>query len=676
MTTPDRPNPVDCAASPYTPPVHEYSHSDTGCGSVTGGAFVPNGLWPASYDGSYLFGDYVCNKIFKLTPNERGWLHEDRVRERAGRRRSRRHGRSGPTARARHSTTRTYANGGEVRRIDYSAGANQSPTASVKTTSPNYGSIPLTVSFDGSASTDPDGDTPLTYLWDFGDGTAPKETTTPTTSHTYTTVPTSSFTVTLTVRDARGAVSAPATVQIFPATLHPNRPSNRRLPPSSSRSGSRSRCRAALPTCKTVSCRIAHSAGRFANGTTTTTGIPCSLGIGNNLTFPAPPPEDLAATGPGNYLEIRLTTTDSKGLSKTMTQNLQPNRVDATFQSNPIGLSLQVNGTSFKAPRTFVSWEGYKMSVNAPSPQQRLSGSTYKYVSWSDGGGQQHDITMGADAKTYTATFKQCTGRACCPQGQFLAKYYGNMTLSGTPSIMRCEEKIDNDWGGGGPGSGVGVDGFSARWVKTFDFEGGDYTFTARADDGIRLFVDGELLIDQWKEQRPTRYDATRTLTAGKHTVKVEYYENGGGAVAQVGWKKTTVAGDVSCAAGQFLAEYYANETLSGTPDTERCEDTINNDWRDGAPQGTGVGPNNFSVRWTGTSDFEAGDYTFSATADDGVRMWVDGELIIDAWKDQGATTYQATRQMTAGEHEVKVEYYDAFVDAVAKASWVKAAGG
>src|SRR5918997_195948 len=60
---PTRPGSVDCTAAPYTPPIHEYSHN-TGCSAITGGTFVPNGFWPTEYDNSYLFGDYVCNKIF------------------------------------------------------------------------------------------------------------------------------------------------------------------------------------------------------------------------------------------------------------------------------------------------------------------------------------------------------------------------------------------------------------------------------------------------------------------------------------------------------------------------------------------------------------------------------------------------------------------------------------
>src|SRR5215208_671046 len=68
---PSSPGSVDCSAAPYTPPIHEYSH-DTGCSSITGAAFVPNGDWPTEYDNSYLYGDYVCNKIFKLTPDGKG----------------------------------------------------------------------------------------------------------------------------------------------------------------------------------------------------------------------------------------------------------------------------------------------------------------------------------------------------------------------------------------------------------------------------------------------------------------------------------------------------------------------------------------------------------------------------------------------------------------------------
>jgi len=63
---PDAPGTADCTATgPYTPPVHEYSHDD-GCASITGGAFVPDGAWPSEYDGAYLYGDFVCGRLFSL----------------------------------------------------------------------------------------------------------------------------------------------------------------------------------------------------------------------------------------------------------------------------------------------------------------------------------------------------------------------------------------------------------------------------------------------------------------------------------------------------------------------------------------------------------------------------------------------------------------------------------
>jgi glucose/arabinose dehydrogenase/chitodextrinase len=400
---PDRAGSVACTAAPYTPPVHEYSRSDTGCASVTGGAFVPNGLWPASYSGSYLFADYVCNKIFKLTPGSDGGFTRTEFASGLGG--------GGPTAMtfgpygsSKALYYSTYANGGEVHRVVYSAGANQSPTASVKTTSPNYGPIPLTVSFDGSASTDPDGNTPLTYLWDFGDGTAPKETATPTTSHTYTTLPPSSYTATLKVRDSLGAVSAPATVIVFPGNTPPQPTIQSPTPTKLFKVGEQITLQGSATDPQDgqlPGSALSWEVRRWHNNNH---WHPWFSGVGNNLTFNAPPPEDLAATGSGNYLEIRLTATDSKGVSTTITQNLEPNRVNVIFGTKPSGLSLQVNGTTFTAPRTFVSWEGYNLNVNALSPQT-LSRKTYIFASWSDGKAQQHDIVTGVASSAYTATF-------------------------------------------------------------------------------------------------------------------------------------------------------------------------------------------------------------------------------------------------------------------------------
>jgi hypothetical protein len=155
--------------------------------------------------------------------------------------------------------------------------------------------------------------------------------------------------------------------------------------------------------------------------------------------------------------------------------------------------------------------------------------------------------------------------------------------------------------------------------------------------------------------------------------VVVEWYDSGGAAVAKVSWAPVAAPPPptTTCAAGQYAAEYFTDKALSGTPAVVQCETApLDHDWGLGAPV-AGVPVDGFSVRWTGSFAFAtAGTYTFSATGDDGIRVYVDGVLLIDQWHDQGATTYTATRVLAAGAHTVTVEYYENLVIALARVSW------
>ncbi|BEP39506.1 PilC/PilY family type IV pilus protein [Variovorax sp. V15] len=115
-----------------------------------------------------------------------------------------------------------------------------------------------------------------------------------------------------------------------------------------------------------------------------------------------------------------------------------------------------------------------------------------------------------------------------------------NKTLTGTATTTVAQDTVDHDWGSGAPVSGVGADNFAARFTGTFVAPStGTYTFRVRADDGVRLWISGLLVIDKWIDQGPTNYDVTVALVAGQSfDVKIEYYENGGGAVMQFLWKK------------------------------------------------------------------------------------------------------------------------------------------
>jgi hypothetical protein len=78
-------------------------------------------------------------------------------------------------------------------------------------------------------------------------------------------------------------------------------------------------------------------------------------------------------------------------------------------------------------------------------------------------------------------------------------------------------------------------------------------------------------------------------------------------------------------------------------------------------------------VRWTRALDLEPGSYRFTATADDGVRVWVNGHLLIDAWRDQALRTYTGDIYLPGGSIPVKMEYYENAGEAVARLRWEKA---
>ncbi len=276
----------------------------------------------------------------------------------------------------------------------------------------------------------------------------------------------------------------------------------------------------------------------------------------------------------------------------------------------------------------------------------------------------EHDIRVEYYDGVGDAIAQLSWSAPSCPVGQFHAEYYNNRTLSGTPLFTRCESAVDNAWGALGPGNGIPNDNFSVRWSGDFYFAANNYAFTALTDDGMRLWFDGTLILDEWREQAATSYTVTRSVTEGDHQLRIEYYEGTGLATADVAWGAT-------CTVGQFRADYFNNKTLSSNPTFSRCESAVNQPWGTGGP-GHGVGSDNFSVRWSGQFSFDGGTYSFNATTDDGMRIWVGGGLILDQWRDQSQTSYQTVTSVGAGQREVRVEYYDAGDNAIAQLTWAR----
>lgn len=116
--------------------------------------------------------------------------------------------------------------------------------------------------------------------------------------------------------------------------------------------------------------------------------------------------------------------------------------------------------------------------------------------------------------------------------------YFNNKHLQGAPAFTRQDGSINFDWGGGEPGNGVSNDHFSVAWSRKAYFQAGTYRFYAMVDDGVRVYVDGHLIIDSWREQPVTNYFGDIYLGEGNHDLRVEYYEEGGNASIRVWWNR------------------------------------------------------------------------------------------------------------------------------------------
>jgi hypothetical protein len=106
-------------------------------------------------------------------------------------------------------------------------------------------------------------------------------------------------------------------------------------------------------------------------------------------------------------------------------------------------------------------------------------------------------------------------------------EYWSNNSLSGSPTLVRNDTKVEFNWDFNAPDPCLPVENFSARWTRIIDFgTAGLFRFYAQADDGIRILLDGQRILNQWHDSSGNQtYSADVTL-GGNHTIVVEYYEH------------------------------------------------------------------------------------------------------------------------------------------------------
>ena len=134
---------------------------------------------------------------------------------------------------------------------------------------------------------------------------------------------------------------------------------------------------------------------------------------------------------------------------------------------------------------------------------------------------------------------------------QWKAEYYNNMNLVGYPTMVRNESSPNHDWQWSAPDDGkIGVfaDEFSVRWTRTLNFAEGYYHFSTFSDDGVRVWVDGTRIINSWVSGGGQTHTGDIQLSSGNHTIKIEYFEDGGLAYFDISWEQTDPPSQVTMA--------------------------------------------------------------------------------------------------------------------------------
>ena len=172
--------------------------------------------------------------------------------------------------------------------------------------------------------------------------------------------------------------------------------------------------------------------------------------------------------------------------------------------------------------------------VNAPyvvSPYQGISsraGSAAK-VTYSQG----YASPNGEIVDSSYLTPAQGTGPG------LYAQYYNGNSLAGNPIATGNVPDVNYNWGGLSPTSGVPADNWSAKYTGTITPPTtGSYTFSLTSDDGSRLYVNGQQVINNWADQPATTKTGTINLTAGQPvSIEVDYFQDGGGSQLNLGWQ-------------------------------------------------------------------------------------------------------------------------------------------
>jgi glucose/arabinose dehydrogenase/PKD repeat protein/fibronectin type 3 domain-containing protein len=407
-----------CSA-PCTTPLYSYIHNGNGS-SITGGFVYHGTQFPSGMRGNYFFADYsgrwIKRMAFDSNGNFNGVFNFEPVtgNNSAG---DIVYLTEGPDGALYYldlgyaDTTGTYGVS-KLRRIRYLP-SNQAPVA-LASADETTGPAPLGVNFSSAGSNDPEGQ-PITYSWDFGDGSS---STAANPTHTFASV--GQYVVRLTVSDGENSsVSTPLTISVgSPPTAMITAPTDGatfRAGDVISYSGD-----ATDPDDGNLPASAYTWNIDFLHDTHVHPGSAVSGVKSGTFVIPTSGHD---FEGNTRY-RITLTVTDSNGLKDTRSVIVWPQKVNLPFDTSPSGLTVYVDGIARTAPFVLDTLVGFTHTIEARD--QTSSGNNYTFTSWSDGGAQSHTITVPNTSQSYTASYSL----ASAPSG--LAAAWGFNEASGT----------------------------------------------------------------------------------------------------------------------------------------------------------------------------------------------------------------------------------------------------
>ena len=274
------------------------------------------------------------------------------------------------------------------------------------------------------------------------------------------------------------------------------------------------------------------------------------------------------------------------------------------------------------------------------------------------------------------------------PTRGLLAAYFRRTELDSISAVTRLDPQLDFAWGGNAPVSEVPAESFSVRWSGQVAAQFTEsYTFHVESGGGAKLWLDGQLILNQWNDKPGEFYSTVVPLTAGqKYDLRLEHFNTGKDAKLRLLWssasqRKSPIPTDAltpsrpadSGARKQphgLLGTYFSRADCSGEV-LKRLDAQVNFDWA-AQPAAPGVPTEDFSVRWLGQLQAQHSEnYTFHVEADDGVRVWLGNRQIIDEWRQQSTTVVSQPVALNAGQfYPLTIEYYSAKPPAMAKLKW------